>query len=1031
MNFKKQISGFVLMLMLICMVCIPSASVFAASDISSVTPGSLLPETGITGKFSKEINSYNELLLGYLKIDDLVNSRIVVNKILQKIEKSKVDKDILSESSYLIGIYFLKVKNFNEAISYLNKCISLKEEENVIDERYAKAIYNLSVVYATIGDIKKFETYAVRSLEIGKKIFKESDLSLVVSYLSVAGAYIGVKEYEKAIINSNIAIALATKNPQNITPSVIAALYQDLGVCYSLQSDWSKAKIYLEKTESIYINFNLAQNEDYINLLNGLALTNDALGLKTEAARFYEKGVSLAKYSKGPLAFNIIYGYASFLGTNNESQKGEKLLEDALMRAKKVYKNDPANYFEVLNNFASYLREYKIDNKKSIQYYEECLSFLRNNDQLGYLKYIANLGYSKSLNASGEPEKALEVIQSLLFSNQKTRNKNNFENPSADSIKPDINNIRILRAKYEILRSVYKKNNDQKAIIAASNTSEVIVALLDKLRINISEEESRLFLGDRYRTSYLNAIRDFNLLYTTTGDHAYLEKAFEYSEKSKVAGLLTATRELKASQFHIPPEISNLELGLQREIGLYNVRISEESSVKNPDDALIRSWKENLLEATRKRDSLILIFEKQYPEYYSIKYNTKMLGLDDITSVIGRKGNYINYIVSDSVLYTFIANTKNQKLIVTKIDSSFFNNIKKFRNLLSMPSPSDNASEKLLQYQSVGHQLYKTLIDPVKAFLISDKVYISPDNILSYVPFEAIPTASAGGKENTYRELNYLMNEYDISYTYSATLMAEFVKKDINKSNTLIAFAPSYPEPINIQSVLMSRQSVQGVLNDLPYARKEAEYVADLTGGKLYENGDARESVYKQESGKYDIIHLAMHTLLNDKDPMRSTLIFSQASDSIEDGYLKTYEVYGIPLKAKMVVLSSCNTGSGLLLSGEGIISLARGFIFSGSQSVVMSMWEIEDKSGTDIVEMFYKYLKEGYTKSAALKKARMNFLKSADLLRAHPYFWSTLVVYGDNSPLYHSQKVKIIVSAIFAVLLLSAGFYFWRRRYS
>ena len=172
----------------------------------------------------------------------------------------------------------------------------------------------------------------------------------------------------------------------------------------------------------------------------------------------------------------------------------------------------------------------------------------------------------------------------------------------------------------------------------------------------------------------------------------------------------------------------------------------------------------------------------------------------------------------------------------------------------------------------------------------------------------------------------------------------------------------------------MSRQAGSGVLNDLPYARQEAAYVTELTGGKFYGNSRARESVYKNESGKYDIIHLAMHTLLNDKDPMRSTLIFSHADDAPEDGNLKTYEIYGIPLKAKMVVLSSCNTGTGFLSSGEGILSLARGFIYSGSQSVVMSMWEIEDKSGTEIVKMFYKNLKNGSTKSNALKKARIAF---------------------------------------------------------
>ena len=119
------------------------------------------------------------------------------------------------------------------------------------------------------------------------------------------------------------------------------------------------------------------------------------------------------------------------------------------------------------------------------------------------------------------------------------------------------------------------------------------------------------------------------------------------------------------------------------------------------------------------------------------------------------------------------------------------------------------------------------------------------------------------------------MNEFDISYTYSVTFMAESMKRETRFSNRLIAFAPSYSDPIDIGSVLMNRQLVNGVLPDLPFAKQEAEYVSSVTNGKLYENEDAKETVYKNESGKYDIIHLAMHTILNDKDPMYSTLIFS------------------------------------------------------------------------------------------------------------------------------------------------------------
>jgi CHAT domain-containing protein len=154
-------------------------------------------------------------------------------------------------------------------------------------------------------------------------------------------------------------------------------------------------------------------------------------------------------------------------------------------------------------------------------------------------------------------------------------------------------------------------------------------------------------------------------------------------------------------------------------------------------------------------------------------------------------------------------------------------------------------------------------------------------------------------------------------------------------------------------------------------------------------------------------------------------MLFYQGNDSLEDGNLNTYEVYGVPLKAKMVILSSCNTGTGVLHSGEGILSLARGFVYSGSQSVIMSMWEIEDRSGAEIVKSFYSHLKRGSTKSNALRKARLEYLKSSDMLRSHPYFWSSLVIYGNNAPLYHSKKLVIVIgSAVLLMVILLFLFY-------
>jgi CHAT domain-containing protein len=230
-----------------------------------------------------------------------------------------------------------------------------------------------------------------------------------------------------------------------------------------------------------------------------------------------------------------------------------------------------------------------------------------------------------------------------------------------------------------------------------------------------------------------------------------------------------------------------------------------------------------------------------------------------------------------------------------------------------------------------------------------------------------------------------------------------------------------------MDSLLAIRDAARQILFDLPYARIEAEYVSGIWDGTLYLNEDAKESVFKAEAEKYDIIHLAMHTWLNDQNPMASAMIFAQGHDQPEDGFLNTYEVYGIPLKARMVVLSSCNTGSGILSSGEGILSLARGFLYSGSQSVVMSMWEIEDRSGTEIVKMFYNELHKGKSKSRAFKKARTDYLREANQLKSHPYFWSSLVVYGDNSPVHPRTLINIIVLSLAGIVLI-AGYLLYRR---
>ncbi len=173
------------------------------------------------------------------------------------------------------------------------------------------------------------------------------------------------------------------------------------------------------------------------------------------------------------------------------------MLHGALERAKTKDGENSRSYFEVLNYYADYLREYNIDNKKSLEYYVRCMDYLSKNDQDLLLKVLVHIGYSLSLTEAGEPWKALEIIQSLLFSNNEQKQAYGpFDNPGIELIKPDKKSLRIIKTKYKILWDIYRKSPDQKTLESASNTAELIVSLLEKVRINISEEEAALFIKE-------------------------------------------------------------------------------------------------------------------------------------------------------------------------------------------------------------------------------------------------------------------------------------------------------------------------------------------------------------------------------------------------------------------------------------------------------------------------------------------------------------------------------------------------------
>jgi CHAT domain-containing protein len=941
------------------------------------------------------------------------------------------DSSEIADLYYYIGVCEFISNNYGKAVNWFQSAVKIKKELGVVDQNLGKSLFNLSVTFATIEDFEKVIIVMKQYLEYCPELYGKNSPEEAEAYTVLIGAYIQLKDFRAFLYNTFKALEIVAANKGGIEGYRLSYLYANIGSGYSRMGDFVKARIYLEEAEAVYRKFNMREDEHYINLSNNLGLVYGYLGLAEKEKAYFEIGTQLAVLNSSYSSFNLINSSAIRLAEDGDIEKGEKILLNLVEKAKGASKTDTKLLLNVLGNYALYLTEYSGKLPEALEIFSQCLVLLEENDGETISREKLLLSYSDALLKNGEPKLALSRIQEIIYSSAMVKTSSDiFINPPLDSLKPDRWVLRALQLKYRILKKMYSDSEDESILEAAAYTSEMVVSLIGKIRAGISEEESRILLGDRYRDSYLNVVDDFLQCYKNSGKQIFLEKTFEFAERSKAAGLLASTREMNAFQFHIPAQLGEQEISLQKEIGIYNAMISNENEKEQPDKDLLTFYNVKLINLLKSRDSLLLTFEKEFPSYYKIKYSNEVPSLKEVPGIIGRNTNYLNYIVSDSIIYIFLVNRKHMQVESIMIDTSFFGDLRYFRSLLSNPSPSVNARSRFKDFQEIGNRLYKTLIEPVSKYFISDNLIISTDNMLSYIPFETLLKSKYSGSEILYRELDYLMNNFNISYTYSVAFIEQMNSKKSFKTRDVIAFAPVYTRAFNIDSIFNKRQDI-GVLNPLPFSQQEAEYVTDITGGKLYLRNEARESIFKKQAGEYNIIHLAMHTLINDQNPMNSALVFSQDNDLPEDGLLYTYEVYGIPLKSRLVVLSSCNTGFGKFSSGEGILSLARGFLYSGSKSVIMSMWEVEDKSGTEIIKMFYSNLTKGKRKSIALRDARVSYLKKAKQTESHPYFWSTLVVYGEDEAVYPKKNIVYISILCILVAVVFLVFYLRKRRYS
>jgi CHAT domain-containing protein len=311
--------------------------------------------------------------------------------------------------------------------------------------------------------------------------------------------------------------------------------------------------------------------------------------------------------------------------------------------------------------------------------------------------------------------------------------------------------------------------------------------------------------------------------------------------------------------------------------------------------------------------------------------------------------------------------------------------------------------------------LFDELLGPITEYRTTSRLIVIPDGDLHLLPFAALVDSGL-----------YLLSSHTISAVESGTVLhilrtrhqqrvlpamelpylgvAPWIKAPDTRNIILrVIGAISWPEPLRRISLSFSTHRnanasssgpQRSKLIALPESKNEVESIADdlPKPNTLLLGGDATKTNFIDlPLSLYNVLHLALHGYVDLEYPDRSALVFAPQKQGADDSLLQLREIRHLHLNASLVTLSACNTGVGPV-GQAGVANLVGAFIEAGAQSVVSTLWELEDHSSSRVMRAFYDRLARNEEKAEALRHAQMT-IQSAGY---PPYYWASFELVGN-----------------------------------
>lgn len=948
-------------------------------------------------KILKGKNDFEHLYLlsyAYRGLGDYENALIILQKAESLIQKAdnNISKVFISQGSlYLLSGRYDEAESMYKRGFESAKLFSDKREE-------IKALINLAIIDDQNGKVDEAKQKLESALQISRVIENQELEATALSELAVSFTYSGniveaKNNYEESfeifkVLNhkerlSNLCANIASLFSQTANYSAAIEFYENglkyagdnvvskilnlrgLGDVYANLSNYSRSLNYYKQARELSTAIKNIAAQVSVDISIGTLYYNINRPIKALQIFIDAKNKLDAEsdpYSAEDIDFKIGLAYSEI----DSLDKGNRFFNEALKTAQSV----SDIYYETLIS-TEQAHNYYLQNEytKAENYLSKYLSVAKANG-FNQLLGLQNIYLGKIYSAQKQYPKSISFFKaaSLLAEAEK-----------------DYNNV--LEAEYQLGKIYAEQSDYQNAemhyLNAINLTDKISETLVTNSEIQIAHFSGLKECYNELAKIYLKLQRN--------------EDAFSIIERSHSRNTFQ--------------NLSNLQLNFDAIDKKTLTRFYDVKWMIN--SGLFDQNKLAILE--KEYSELAREIYRSDPELESFIKKHKQIRLKEIQKNLNEDENLITLFFGKDRLYFF--NVTKEKMSVESTELTSNEALSLLKNISPLYN-SDYKSNELYINQDLfsfntkaANEFYSKVIKPVvKNIHANRKLIFSMPAEFALVPLEFLVTELKNDDSPYfYEDKKFLIEDYAVSYSPSASIyVLQKMLRQKNENKVLLVGDPKISDKdfaLSYRGGLLEDDSFNArniVLFPLRYSKEEIQNLNSLfSNGFVLLSDNATEKNFKDNASQSSIIHLSTHSFLHKDQPL---IIFSKDEGEKEDGYLESGEILQLKLNSDLVVLSSCRSGLGAVDEAEGVIGMQKSFFEAGAKSVVVSLWDVNDKYTSLFMQSFYKYLSEGFDKSEALRKAKMYFKKNYS---ANPYYWSAFILAGDVSKIENIQAAS------------------------